>query len=126
MVEGGAVAATVTKENTNGAQSKDVPRSAIGIKKGGKVVVFAVESMYYGKKNVDGDSHGLNLPELADFMCYYGIKNGANFDGGGSTQLSVKKSARDALSVVVRSSDTGSRVIAESRPVFNTLLVTAR
>lgn len=126
LVESGAIAATATKENTNGAQSKDVPRSAIGIKKSGKVVVFAVESMYYGKKNADGDSHGLSLPELADFMCYYGIKEGANFDGGGSTQLSVKTSASNALSVAVRSSDTGSRELAESRPVFNTLLVTGR
>ncbi len=121
LVENSAVAKTVSVENTNGAQSSDVPRSAVGVKKDGTVVIFAVESLYYGKKAKTGDTHGMNLPELADFMTYYGIVDGANFDGGGSTQLTVNKGTQKT--VVVRSSDTGSFELDSSRKVMNTVLV---
>lgn len=121
LVENGAVAKTVTLENSNGAQSADVPRSAVGVKVDGKVVIFAVESLYYGKKAAAEDTHGMNLPELADFMAYYGVKNGANFDGGGSTQLTTVKGG--AKTVLVRSSDTGSSDASSTRKVINTILV---
>lgn len=121
LVENSAVAKTVSLENTNGAQSSDVPRSAVGVKEDGTVVIFAVESLYYGKKASDGDTHGMNLPELADFMTYYGIVDGANFDGGGSTQLTVSSGTQKT--VVVRSSDTGSYELDSSRKVMNTILV---
>ncbi len=124
LVENGAVATTVTKENTNGAQSSDVPRSAVGVKEDGTVVIFAVESMYYGKKAQENDTHGMNLPELADFMAFYGIKNGANFDGGGSTQLTVNKNG--TKTVMVRSSDTGLYELDSSRKVINTIMVASK
>ncbi len=124
LVENGAVAATVTKENSNGAQSSDVPRSAVGVKEDGTVVIFAVESMYYGKKAQENDTHGMNLPELADFMAFYGVKNGANFDGGGSTQLTVNKNG--TKTVMVRSSDTGSYELDSSRKVINTIMVASK
>lgn len=120
------IAATVTKENSNGAQSSDVPRSAVGLKPDGTVVIFAVESMYYGKKNKSGDPHGMDLPELAEFAYFYGCNVAANFDGGGSTQLVVRGEKDETGRVVIRSSDTASTALFETRIVANAILVTSR
>lgn len=129
--QGGQKICTVTLENLNGAQSENVPRTAVGLKADGTVVVFAVESLRYGSSDVVGEvpadaSYGLNLPQLADFMIYYGIETGANFDGGGSTQLIAREGADAEPEVVIRSSDTGSYTLASSRPVMNTLMVTTK
>lgn len=121
LVMGSNVASTVTLENTNGAQGADIPRSAVGINVDGKVCIYAVESLYYGRKANEGDSHGCDLPTLAEFMVYNNIVNGANFDGGGSTQLICKIDGVDK--VVVRSSDTGSTELASTRQVMNVIMV---
>ena len=126
LVLDGKVASTVKKENSNGAQSTNIPRSAIGIKSDGTVVLFSVESLRYGAKNYkDEDPYGLSLPQLADFMRYYGIYNGANFDGGGSTQLITRSGYNGSgdFEVVVRSSDYGTSSLTASRSVINTILV---
>lgn len=125
LVTDGAVASTVTLENSNGAQSAGVPRTAVGIKKDGTVVVFAAEGLRYGGKSQSSDDpYGLNLPQLAQFIRFYGCVNAANFDGGGSTQLIVE--GENGKEVRVRSSDTGSAELASSRAVMNTLLVTTK
>ena len=121
LVINNEIASTVKLENTNGAQSGDIPRSAVGVNKYGKVCIYAVESMYYGKKNSAKDTHGCNLPLLAEFMYYNNIVNGANFDGGGSTQLIVKLNGTDT--VIVRSSDTGSTQLDNTRQVMNAIMV---
>ena len=120
------IAETVTLENTNGAQSPDVPRTCVGIKEDGTVVVFMVESMYYGKKESEGDTHGMNLPELAEFVYYYGCVQAANFDGGGSSQLIVKGEDYDEAKVLVRSSDTASYELLNTRSVISSLLITSK
>ncbi len=120
------IAKTVTLENTNGAQSPDVPRTCVGIKEDGTVVVFMVESMYYGKKESEGDTHGMNLPELAEFVYYYGCVQAANFDGGGSSQLIVKGEDYDEAKVLVRSSDTASYELLNTRSVISSLLITSK
>ena len=120
------IASTVTKETSNGAQGADIPRSAVGVKDDHTVVIFAVESLYYGKKNKTGDPHGMNLPELAEFAYYYGCKQAANFDGGGSTQLVVRGEEEETGRVVIRSSDTASTGLTNTRPVMNAILVTDR
>ena len=130
LVINDAVAATITKENTNGAQDKDIPRTAVGVKNG-KVVLFAVESLfYYANKMGDkldkvNDTHGLNLPELAEFAYYYGCSNAANFDGGGSTHLVVHPEGGEAKTVV-RSADFGTWGLNETRVVMNAFLITSR
>lgn len=128
LVIDGEIPNTVAKENTNGAQSGNVPRTAIGVKADGTVVIFSVEALTYGKYGNNTDTKGLNLPQLADFMMYYGIKDGANFDGGGSTQL-ITREVIESVSepkVIVRSSDTGSTTLNESRSVINSILVTTK
>lgn len=124
LVENGQVPSTVALENSNGAQRSDIPRSAVGVKEDGTVVIFAVESMYYYSRNQEGDTHGMSLPELADFMAYYGIKNGANFDGGGSTQLIVNENG--TKTVKVRSADTASTELYNTRKVINSVLVVSK
>lgn len=124
LVEGGKIASTVALEFSNGAKSPDVPRTAVGLLDRNTVVVFAVESMYYGGRAAEGDPHGMNLAELAEFAYFYGCDVAANFDGGGSTQLVVHGDA--AARVVVRSSDTGSADLLSTRLVMNSLLVTEK
>lgn len=124
LVQKGKVAPTIDLETSNGAKRQDVPRTSVGVMPNGNVVIFSVESLRYGKKSTsDTDPYGLNLAELADFMCYYGVYSGANLDGGGSTQLLSRKSLEGELKVVVRSSDTGSTSVKQSRAVVNTILV---
>lgn len=126
LVLDGAVAETVTLENTNGAQRTDIPRTAVGIKNSRTVCLFAVESMRYGGKGNEDDPYGLSLPQLADFICWYGCKQAANFDGGGSTQLILNGGAYASPAVVVRSSDTGSEELTSTRKVMNAFLVTSK
>ena len=126
LVMNNQIAATITKENTNGAQQQDVPRTAVGIKNG-KVVLFGVESMYYYAKSKDpNDPHGMNLPELAEFAYYYGCSDAANFDGGGSTHLVVHPENADAR-LVIRSADYAPTTeLFTTRPVCNAFLITSR
>lgn len=112
----------MTLENTNGAQTTNVPRTAVGIKEDGKVALFAIESLYYGKKSTDpNDPYGVNLPELAEIMRYYGCVNAGNFDGGGSTQMIVNRNGVDE--VVVRSSDFGTSNLTDGRAIINSFLI---
>ncbi len=128
LVVDDAIAATVSSEHSNGAQSPDVPRTAVGLKDkdAHTVVVFCVESMYYGGRSQTGDTHGMNLPELAEFAYFYGCKQAANFDGGGSSHLVVRGDGETSGKTLVRSSDTGSDGLENTRPVLNSLLVTKR
>lgn len=126
LVIDGKVAETVTLENSNGAQTTDIPRTAVGIKSSNTVCLFAVESMRYGGKGDANSTYGLNLPELGDFICWYGCKQAANFDGGGSTQLILNGGAYATPTVVVRSSDTGSTELTSTRKVMNAFLITSK
>ena len=56
-------------------------------------------------------------------MRYYGVYSGANFDGGGSTQLISLNPSSNELEVTVRSSDYGNYTLSNSRAVINKLLV---
>ena len=123
LVIDGEIASTVTKENSNGAQGVNVPRTAVGVMPNGLVAIFSVESLSYGNITATNSTSGLSLPELADFMRYYGVYSGANFDGGGSTQLITKNPNTNEFEVVVRSSDYGTFNLENSRKVINTLLV---
>lgn len=122
LVVDGQIPHTVTLENTNGAQTTNVPRTAVGIMENGKVALFAIESLYYGKKATsEDDTYGVNLPELAEIMRYYGCVNAGNFDGGGSTQMIVHRD--DIDEVVVRSSDFGTYGLEDGRSIINSVLI---
>ena len=59
-------------------------------------------------------------------MRYYGVYSGANFDGGGSTQLITRNFETNEFEVTVRSSDFGTYVLDNSRGVINSILVTKK
>ncbi|MGH7555634.1 MAG: phosphodiester glycosidase family protein [Longimicrobiales bacterium] len=82
------------------------PRSAIGWRADGRVLVVAVD----GRQ--PGYSVGMTLDELASYMRVLGAREALNLDGGGSTTLLVRGR------VLNRPSDTTGE-----RPVANALLV---
>ena len=128
LVENGAIAPTVTVENSNGAQRTDVPRSSVGINENHEVVITAIEGLRYGGKSTsESDSYSVNLPELAEYMRYIGCYDAMNFDGGGSTQLVIKnEKLEEGFELRVRSSDYGTYSLNSCRAVYNTLLVTTK
>ena len=65
------------------------PRSAVGIKKDGTVVLVAVDGRQKGL------AEGMSLTELAYTMKWLGCKDALNLDGGGSTTLYVKGTNAD-------------------------------
>ncbi len=126
LVEQGNIAPTVSKETSNGAKSR-VPRTAVGIKNDGTVMIVSVEDLEYNaSKNPAGNlNSGVNLVELSDFMRYYGAYNAFNFDGGGSTQLLVNNNG--FMTVMVRSSDYGAAYTdTNCRNVINTIMVVSK
>lgn len=127
LVLNGEICSTVTLENSNGAQRTNIPRTAIGIMPSGNVVLVTVEALRYNSKLPveETDGYGLNLPELADFMRYYGVYNAGNFDGGGSTQLIVREGYNGSgeHKLVVRSSDYGTYNLTAARGVINSILI---
>lgn len=123
LVLNGEIPNSVALEYSNGAKRTNVPRTAVGIKEDGSVVVITIESLrYYNISKDENDSYGVNLPELAEIMRYYGCVMACNFDGGGSTNMLIKEPNKD-LAVWTRSADYGSYNLGKARPVINTLLV---
>ena len=56
-------------------------------------------------------------------MRYIGVYDGANFDGGGSTQLLTRLTPTSDFTVMVRSSDTAGTQPKDTRAVINSVLV---
>jgi len=83
------------------------PRTAIGFnQEGTKLFLFTVD----GRQ--EGHSRGMSLPELANFMLKWGVYEGVNLDGGGSTTMFVNDRIINSPS-----DSTGER------PVANALLI---
>lgn len=81
------------------------PRSAVGVRKDGSVILLAVD----GRQTF---SRGMSLPELAAAMKELGAVEAVNLDGGGSTCLSI-------LGMAVNSPSDGQvRSVADSLLVF--------
>ncbi len=128
LVENGEIAKTVSEENSNGAQTSNIPRTSIGIKDDHTIILCAIEALRYGNhSSSDSDTYGVNLPELAEFLRYIGCFDAMNFDGGGSTQLITKNDNGNGLAKVrIRSSDYGTYELADSRKVYNTVIISTK
>jgi hypothetical protein len=61
------------------------PRTAIGLNKNGRWLILMVVD---GRQS--GYSEGVTLNELAGLLISYGVYNGANMDGGGSSAMVIK------------------------------------
>lgn len=77
------------------------PRTALGIKPDGTVVLCAAD----GRQS--SYSVGLTLSQLAGEMLSYGCEYAINFDGGGSTAMAVRRPG-DSTAKVVNSPSGGS------------------
>ncbi len=69
----------------NLADQTPSPRTAIGVNKNGRWLIFMVVD---GRQT--GYSEGVTFPELADLLISYGVYIGVNMDGGGSSAMVVK------------------------------------
>ena len=74
---------TVVKEKDAwvGVLTNRDPRTAVGIKWDGTVILFAVD----GRQ--PGYSAGFTGKELAEYLADYGVKDAAMLDGGASTEM---------------------------------------
>jgi exopolysaccharide biosynthesis protein len=72
---------------TNGANtatsSSLQPRTAAGIATGNRLILMTVD----GRQS--GISEGVSKSELANLLLGYGVTNGINLDGGGSTTMAM-------------------------------------
>lgn len=62
------------------------PRTVLGIKQDGTVMMFVID----GRQYKDG-YHGMGSCELSALAKYYGLVNAWNLDGGGSSTLIIRK-----------------------------------
>jgi exopolysaccharide biosynthesis protein len=82
------------------------PRSALGIKGDGTVVLFEVD----GRQS--GYSRGLSLREEAEFLQDLGCVEAINLDGGGSSTFAVQYPGEDGANIVNSPSDSTPRKCA--------------
>lgn len=108
LVEGGRAVFQDQAEGFTGSLSAANPRTAVGRRGDGKVLLVTVD----GRQ--PGISVGLTLEELSLFMVSLGAEVGVALDGGGSTEMWVKGE------VVNRPSD------GRERPLSNAILVLPR
>ncbi len=90
------------------------PRSAVGIKADGKVILLTVD----GRQE---NSAGMSLPELTKLMKWLGCVSAINLDGGGSTTLWVSSAPENG--VVNYPSDNKKWDHQGTRKVANVILL---
>ena len=88
------------------------PRTALGVKKDGTLVLYTVDGRQSDK------SMGLNIEELADHLIDMGCVSAWNLDGGGSTQMVVRQPGVDSIAKLKNSPSGGA-----ARKVSNGILL---
>ncbi|MCI8630811.1 MAG: hypothetical protein HFG67_00875 [Firmicutes bacterium] len=88
------------------------PRTALGIKEDGSIVLFELDGRQAAV------SKGLGLYDLADAMIELGCETAVNLDGGGSSVIYVRQPGKDANAVRQSSPSSGSE-----RKVANGILL---
>lgn len=104
LISGGQINANL---KTNGDAAKAHPRSAIGVRGDGKIVLLAVDGR-------SGVSDGISVSDLAALMLEMGCADALLLDGGGSTTLTVYQNGDDAPRVVNKPSDGVERKISNA------------
>lgn len=85
-------------------------RTALGIRADGSLIVVTVDK----PSTAFNDSIGTSLPDLAKYLVDNGAINALNLDGGGSTEMIVRKAGGDRPVTVNHPSDNSSRVVTSS------------
>lgn len=97
---------------------KTDPRTALGLNRSGKILTLLLVD---GRQ--PGYSEGVTLVELAGLLLEYGVFDGMNMDGGGSTTLVMEDENGHPL---VLNSPIDSNVPGRERPVANHLGIFAK
>ena len=85
------------------------PRTAAGVTSDGRLVLVTVD----GRQT--GVSEGMTTIELADLLVSYGVRNGINLDGGGSTTMAIADPSPRLLNTP---SDGSARAVGTNLAVF--------
>lgn len=85
-------------------------RTALGIDKNGDIVVVTLEGGYRVKEYSDGAS----LMEFAKLLEEMGLETAVNMDGGGSTQIMLKRYAQEEFDILNTPEDGRERDISNS------------
>ncbi|ADU26129.1 phosphodiester glycosidase family protein [Ethanoligenens harbinense] len=94
------------------------PRTAIGVKADGSVVLFQVD----GRQ--DGWSEGMNGVGIGEYMVQQGCERACFLDGGGSSTTLVRQPGDDSLSLANRPSDGSERADSDCILLVSTATVT--
>ena len=97
------------------ANSEVHPRSALGIKQNGEVILYEID----GRQS--GYSKGLTLTDLAHELASLGCVDAVNLDGGGSSALIMRPLGSKELVVPTKPSDGSLRTCANYLMLVNTL-----
>ncbi|NLA15435.1 MAG: phosphodiester glycosidase family protein [Bacteroidales bacterium] len=92
------------------------PRSAIGIRKNGKVLMVVVDGRHK-------EAAGMTMSELQKVMRWLHAWDALNLDGGGSSTLCVRKRISDSVQVVNHPSDNKLFNKGGERKVANAIVV---
>lgn len=90
------------------------PRTAVGIKADGSVVLFVGDGRQYPK------SSGLTIYELAKMMKSFGCVTAMNLDGGGSSTFLTEREGESELMLHNSPSDGAEREVSSSLFVYTT------
>lgn len=106
LISGGEITANLDKTAH--------PRTAVGVKANGNVVLFSVD----GRQ--PGFSGGMSLPDVAAYLKDMGCVSAINLDGGGSTSFALKYPGEQSAKVVNSPSDGIQRTCANFLFLINT------
>jgi exopolysaccharide biosynthesis protein len=82
------------------------PRTAVGIRDGGKTLLLVVVD-----GRVKGKAIGMSLTDLADVMIKFGAEKAVNLDGGGSSMMAVRDPKTKKMVIVNHPSDGSERYV---------------
>ena len=88
------------------------PRTAIGIREDGTVIIFAVD----GRSD---ESYGLRMISLAKTLLSFGCVTAMNLDGGGSTTVVASFPDSDEITLVNTPSDSAERSVSNALLLVN-------
>lgn len=88
------------------------PRTAIGIRKDGTVLIFAVD----GRSD---DSYGLRMVSLAETLLSFGCVTAMNLDGGGSTTVVARSTNDEQITLINTPSDSAERSVSNAILLVN-------
>jgi exopolysaccharide biosynthesis protein len=111
LAKGGVVAVSPVSAATTGNH----PRSAIGVRADGSLLLAAID----GRR--PGESYGVTATDLAELLVAQGARSAVNLDGGGSTTILARRPGNVSATVVNSPSDGSERAVDDALLVVSTI-----